>query len=101
MNIKDIMQKSVALSMCFLVAYYIIFGPKGVHEYIKLTLNINKQKKIITQLQQDIDYLHTATTQWQNNPFIAQHAARYDLGLGYTNELVYLLSSRKRPKGAA
>lgn len=93
MQRKEIIGKAIALSCGLVVGYYIIFGPQGFHDYIKLKISINKQHKAIQRLEHDLAYLDTATTQYAQNPFIAEHIARYDLSLGLTNELVYLLPS--------
>lgn len=93
MNRGDMIRNGITISLGLAVAYYFLLGPYSVHQYIKSKMVIAHKKERIAQLTHEIDTLQTATTAWAQNPSSAQTIARHDLGMGYTNEVVYLVKS--------
>jgi hypothetical protein len=92
MKRQNWLHNGVMISLAVAAGYYLLLGPTSVREYIKHRWVLHKKQIKITQLKEEIDVLNTATTAWANNPMQAQTVARQDLGMGYTNERVYVVT---------
>jgi len=91
MDYKDALRLSMVISIGFGITYYIVFGSRGVVEYVKAKHSIAKTQNNIARLEKNIHHLQNSILLYQNNPFEMEKVARYDFDMGRTNEMVYLL----------
>lgn len=84
--------KLVIFSSCLAVAaYFGLFGKHGFMAHYKLYSACKKRQSRIAVLQKEIAFLQHETKAWQEDPFKKESFLRYELAMGYTNELVYLI----------
>jgi cell division protein FtsB len=88
---KNAFKFSMVISIGFSVTYYIVFGSRGVIEYLSAKQQIRKTHNTIARLEHNIHRLKNSIFLYQQNPFEMEKVARYDFDMGHTNEMVYLL----------
>lgn len=88
---KAIIRKGIFIALGFVFIYYFVFGSRGIVEYLKLRQEIRQEEQKVQKFRDEIHTLSTQITDWQQNPLKMETVARHDLGMGFTNEIVYLL----------
>jgi cell division protein FtsB len=88
---RTMVQQGVLISCCFVVGYYLLFGSHGFVDYCKLRYRLSKTNKKIEKIDKDIVDLENLVDNCQKNPYELERVARYDFGIGFTNEIVYVL----------
>jgi cell division protein FtsB len=91
MSKKNFIHNGIMISSVFVIGYFLFFAKHGVVDYYKLKNQIKKQTQKINRLNNEIHALQADIKQYQENPYETEKVARYDFGVGYTNEMVYLL----------
>ena len=91
MDIKRIVGLVVFVSCLAVAVYFACFGKHGLLAYYQLRAGCKKREQRITQMHKEIALLKHETTAWHENPLKKESFLRYDLAMGYTNELVYLV----------
>lgn len=74
---------------------YFIGNKHGILAYITLKKEFDRDKETVTQLEQEIDKLRQEIKEWKTDPFKKECIARQDLGMSFTNELVYVIPQDK------
>lgn len=91
MDIKRIILFGL-FAICLAAAvYFACFGKHGLVAYYKLRAGCKKREQRIAQIHKEIALLKHETQGWKDNPLKKESFLRYDLAMGYTNELVYLV----------
>lgn len=93
MDHHALIRTAMLISLTFIVGAYVIFGPRGTVEYLKKRQHVAQTRQKIATLENSITKLSQALTTYQHHPFALEKSARYDYCMGYTNEMVYILSS--------
>jgi cell division protein FtsB len=91
---NKILRTSIFLSLTFAFGYYIMFCQYGFVAYWSMCKNISKENVKIARLQEEIIMLKKKL-ETADRPFEKEIQARYDFGMGYTNELVYVIPKNK------
>ncbi len=76
------------------MGYYFIFSQYGLVSYWSMCKKIKKEHTKIAQLKQEITSLKN-NLETADTPFEKETIARCDYGMGYTNELVYVMPKEK------
>jgi cell division protein FtsB len=94
MKKKNILQISFFISLCSLASTYLWKSKQGIFTY----LNLKKEHRQETIDVQAIEYknneLRQKINQWNNDSFEKEKVVRQDLGMSFTNELVYLIREK-------
>jgi cell division protein FtsB len=91
MNISPRTKKYIFFACLMLAGYYACTGQHGLFAFIKLKRLCLQQQERIIAMQKEITWLQAENKAWQENPFKKEEFARLELGMGYTNELMYQL----------
>jgi len=70
-------------------AYYACMSKHGIFACYRLRKACAKRERRIGKVTREIAWLKQENKEWQENPFKKEAFARLELGMGYTNELVY------------
>jgi cell division protein FtsB len=90
MQKKSVVRTIIFSGLSLTLGFYIIFGKRGVKEYLRLKQEIEQEKKMIALVEQEIHHLENKIDRWSDDQFEHEKIAREDLQMGCTNELVYL-----------
>ena len=91
MNVKKIIGIGLFASCAIVALYFACFGKHGLVALYKLRKACKKQEQRIALMQKEIALLQHETKAWQEDPLKKESFLRYELAMGYTNELVYLI----------
>lgn len=91
MDIKRIIGLGLFVMCLAAAGYFACFAKHGLVAYFKLRAGCKKREQRITQMHKEIALLKHETQAWKDNPLKKESFLRYDLAMGYTNELVYLV----------
>ena len=75
-------------------AYYLVWGPHGIAQYYFTNKRLTHEQQKIDALQNSIALLKNSIARTKESPFETEKVARYDLSLGYTNEVICVLPKR-------
>jgi len=92
---KTQFQLAFLCAFCGYLGYHAIWGKRGIVRYFTLKYKIEKDKHKILALEQDVAATKNRIIDVRNEPFELEKIAREDLLLGHTNELIYLIPSKK------
>ncbi len=83
---------AILFMICVAGAIYVAcFGKHGLVAYCKLRAGCKKREQRIIEIQKEIALLKHENQAWKDNPLKKESFLRYELAMGYTNELVYLI----------
>ncbi len=91
MEIKRIIGTGLFIACSGAALYFACFGKHGLVAYYKLRAACAKKEQRISQMHKEIALLKHENNAWQENPLKKESFLRYELGMGFTNELVYLV----------
>ena len=91
MELKRILVTGLFFICLAIAIYFASFGKHGLVAYYQLRAGCKKREQRIAQMHKEIALLKHETLSWQDNPLKKESFMRYDLAMGYTNELVYLV----------
>ncbi len=91
MNHKILFNNAFFICLCFIIAYYFFSSARSIVDFYSKKQTIKKQQEKIGHLKNDITYLNYSLKNQKKNAFELERIARYDLDLGRTNELVYIV----------
>ena len=94
MVVKRIVASGLFLAALGAAVYFACCGKYGLGAYFKLLAGCKKREQRIAALTKEIATLKSDIKEWQENPLQQEAFARYDLGMSYTNELVYLIKAK-------
>ena len=89
MSIKQNTKRFVFLACVALAGYYAVSGQHGLLAFIKLKRACIRRQNRIGKMQKEIVWLQAENKAWEENSFKKEAFARLELGMGYTNELMY------------
>ena len=91
MNLKKVIGSCLFVSCLAIAIYFACFGKHGLLAFYHLRKACKKKEQRITLMQKEIALLQHETKAWQEDPLKKESFLRYELAMGYTNELVYLI----------
>ena len=90
MKLKTIAQGSFFLSLCCIAIIYLWQSNQGLHSYLKLKKEFQDEVSNVQELEHNINDIKQKIEQWHTDSFEQEKIARQDLGMSFTNELVYV-----------
>ena len=88
---KSMIGRGLVFSLLVAAAYWVVFGTHGVREYFITKAYLAKKEQRIERIQQDIKTLKHELHAWKHDELKQEAVARYDFGLAFTNEVVYVV----------
>ena len=91
MKVKSILRLIILL--CFAVYFFntIVFGQRGIKNYLELKNEINFEKNKIVKVENKIKDFQKKIDKWLQGDFELEKIAREELQMGFANEKVYIL----------
>ncbi len=91
MNKKIFFRRTLVIGCAAASAYYLVWGPHGIAQYYIANQRLWREQHKIERLNNDIALLQSSITRSKDSSFEIEKVARYDLSLGYTNEVICVL----------
>ncbi len=96
MKIKTIIQGSFFLAILSIALIYSIKSKNGLRAYFDLKNDFQQDMQNIAALEKKNDDIKKEITQWKIDPLEQEKTARQDLGMSFTNELVYITPKQQK-----
>jgi cell division protein FtsB len=96
MDHHSLIRNATLISIAFIITAYLICGPHGMLTYYKNRLLVMRKQEKIAHLERTITTLSHTVDTCQHHPFALEKSARYDYGMGYTNEMIYIVPPKAR-----
>ena len=96
MKTKIILQISFFLSLCCLAGTYLWKSKQGIFTYLNLKKELRQETIDVQAIEYKNSELRQKINQWNIDSFEKEKRVRQDLGMSFTNELVYLIHEKKK-----
>ncbi len=90
MKIKTIIQSSFFLAVCCAALIYVVRSKQGLLSFINHKKEFQQELLKVQALEQKNDAIKKEISDWKTNPLEQEKMARQDLGMSFTNEVVYI-----------
>ena len=91
MEKKLFFRRTIVIGCILISTYYVVWGPHGLARYATTNQRLTCEQDKINRLQKDIALLKNSVARSTDSSFEIEKVARYDLSLGYTNEVICVL----------
>jgi len=94
-KIKKIIHGAFFLVLFSCAGTYLFKSNNGFRTYYTLKQDFNQEKEHVEKLELKINTIKQDIKNWQTDTLEKERIARQDLGMSFTNELVYLMPTKK------
>jgi cell division protein FtsB len=92
-TIKDLVYKLVLFGFVFFCCSFFVFGEYGIVRHFSINKELYEKQRELSSLSDEIKALKQELVSWKTDPYYMEKIAREELGMGYKDEVVYLLKS--------
>jgi cell division protein FtsB len=95
-TVKDLVYKFALSGFGLFCCFFFIFGEYGIVRHFSVNKELHEKQRELSSLSDEIKALKQELLSWKADPYYMEKVAREELGMGYKDEVVYLLKSNTR-----